>query len=116
MLIQTILGNVTFSKEVISKIIGRTTIATKGITGMSTGIVEGIAQRLTGNSLLGGIELKNAENGLDIHLNIVVDYGIQIHEVCREFQRSLKESVEQFTGLSIGAIHIQVDAVSLTAK
>lgn len=114
MLIQTFLGSVTFSKDVISKIVGRTTIATKGIAGR--GSVEGIAQELTGNSLFGGIELKTADNGLDIHLSVVVDCGIRVHEMCRELQRSVKVSVEKFTGLTIGAIHIQVNAASLAAK
>ncbi|SFE23184.1 Uncharacterized conserved protein YloU, alkaline shock protein (Asp23) family [Paenibacillus algorifonticola] len=116
MLIQGVLGKITISKEVVSKIIGKTAIATAGVASMSTGLVEGLAQKLTGNSLIGGIELKKADTGLDINLSIVVHYGIKMQEVCMELQRNVREAVEMFTGITIGSIHIKVHGISVAGN
>ncbi|MBT2287697.1 Asp23/Gls24 family envelope stress response protein [Paenibacillus albidus] len=70
MLIRSVLGNITFSKAVVSKIISKTVITTAGVAAMSTGLIKGLAQKVTGNSLMSGIELTTDDTGLNISLSI----------------------------------------------
>ncbi|MEK4510085.1 Asp23/Gls24 family envelope stress response protein [Paenibacillus anaericanus] len=116
MLIQNVLGSIVISKDAISKIIGKTTTATMGIASMSSGVVKGITNKLSGKSLQNGIELHMTESGLDVNLSIVIHYGARIYDVCRELQRNVRKSIEKYTGLSIGIINVKVQGISLSVN
>ena len=116
MLIQNVLGKTTFSKEVVSKIIDKTISMTEGIASMSTGIVESLAQKLTGNRIYNGIELEEQDTGLEIQLSIIVQYGIRMQEVCRDLQENVRAAVENFTGLPIGTIRIKIEGIDLATQ
>ncbi|MCG7376429.1 Asp23/Gls24 family envelope stress response protein [Paenibacillus sp. ACRSA] len=116
MLIQNVLGKTTFSKEVVSKIIGKTVSMTEGIGSLSTGIVESLAQKLTGKRIYNGIELREQDTGLDIQLSVIVRYGIRMQEVCRDLQENVRAAVENFTGLPISTIHIKIEGIDLGTK
>ncbi|MNI93942.1 hypothetical protein D3C73_1519670 [compost metagenome] len=79
---------------------------------MSSGIVEGIVQRLTGKGPLGGMKLITADTGMDIHLSVIVQSGLRPQDVCRDLRRNVRETVEKLTGLPIGAIHVEVRGIS----
>ncbi|AET58928.1 hypothetical protein HPL003_10845 [Paenibacillus terrae HPL-003] len=113
MLIQNVLGSIAISKDAISKIIGKTATATMGIASMSTGVVEGITNKLSGKSLQNGIELHVTESGLDVDLSIVVHYGTRMYDVGRELQKNVREAIEKYTGLSIRIINVKVQGISL---
>ncbi|WP_379141312.1 Asp23/Gls24 family envelope stress response protein [Paenibacillus sp. sgz500992] len=114
MLIQNALGRITFSKEVITKIVGKTVSMTEGIGAMSNGFIEFLTQKFTGSSIHSGIELREQDREVDIHLRINVHYGIRVEDVCRELQDNVREVVEKCTGLTIGAIHIKVEGFTLS--
>ncbi|MNO84289.1 Alkaline shock protein 23 [compost metagenome] len=111
MLIQNVLGSIQISEDVLSKIIGLTTISTNGIASMSTGIIEKISNKVNGKSLQNGVELRIVESGLEIHLKIIVYYGVKMHEVCRELQHNVREAVEKLTGLSISTVNVKVQNI-----
>jgi uncharacterized alkaline shock family protein YloU len=113
MLIQNALGKVTFSKDVVSNIVGKTAAATQGISAISSGFVEGITQKLAGKSHQAGIVLTPADTSFDIRLSIAVQYGIRIHVVCRELQQNIREAVERYTGLEIGCIQVDVEEITV---
>ncbi|GGG05397.1 hypothetical protein GCM10010912_57600 [Paenibacillus albidus] len=116
MLIRSVLGNITFSKAVVSKIISKTVIATAGVAAMSTGLIKGLAQKVTGNSLMSGIELTTDDTGLNISLSITVHYGVRMQEVCKELQQNIRASLEKFTGLPIDVIHVKVEGIALSGN
>ncbi len=112
MRIHNVLGTIQISHAAVSKIIGKAAAATSGIASMSTGLVEGIANKLSGNSLQNGIELKADESKLEISLSIVIRYGVRMHEVCRELQRNVRETVESMTGLTIQTVNVKVQGIA----
>lgn len=113
MFIQNAMGTISISKQLISKIIGKSANATSGIACMSAGVVENIANWLGGNSIRNGIELKETDRGLDIHLNVTIQHRMKMPEVCAVLQFNVREAVEKFTGLSIGSINVTVVGVSV---
>ncbi|MFE6076619.1 Asp23/Gls24 family envelope stress response protein [Paenibacillus sp. NPDC057886] len=114
MLIQSIWGTTTFSKAVLTKIVGKTISMTEGIGSVSTGMIETLAQKLTGSSIYSGIEIHEEDSIVNVHLNILVKHGIRIHEVCRHLQENVKETLEKLTGIGIGAVHIKVEGISFS--
>jgi uncharacterized alkaline shock family protein YloU len=110
MLIQTGLGKTTFSKETISKFVSMALDMTDGLV-LSSTYIGSITRKLTGNTA--GIELREHDKGIDIHLSIIVQYGMRLHEVCRELQYKVKDVVEDFTGLTIIAIHLRIEGITV---
>ncbi|MEY8745455.1 Asp23/Gls24 family envelope stress response protein [Paenibacillus tundrae] len=78
--------------------------------------MESLAQKLTGNRIYNGIELREQDTGLDIQLSVIVRYGIRMQEVCRDLQENVRAAVENFTGLPISTIHIQIEGIDLGTK
>lgn len=110
MFIQNAMGKISISKQIISKIIDKSTNATSGIACIPAGVVENIANWFSGNS---GILLKETDRGLDIHLSVTIQHRMNIPEVCAVLQSNVREAVEKFTGLSTNSIHINVVEVSV---
>ena len=113
MFIQNAMGKVNISKQIIAKIIGIAVNATNGIICTSTGVVGNITNWLGGNRIQNGIELKETDRGLDIHLCVTVQHRLKMPEVCKVLQSNVREAVEKFTGLSIGSINVTIVGVSV---
>ena len=108
------MGIVKISDEVVAVIAGLACSEVKGIVGISSGIVGGITQILSGKKNLSkGVKVNVGENDATIDIFIVVEYGVKIPEVASEVQNSVKKAVESMTGLSVSAINIFVQNVYL---
>ena len=108
------MGIVKISDEVVAVIAGLACSEVKGIVGISSGIVGGITQILSGKKNLSkGVKVNVGENDATIDIFIVVEYGVRIPEVAGEVQSSVKKAVESMTGLSVSAINIFVQNVYL---
>ena len=108
------MGIVKISDEVVAVIAGLACSEVKGIVGISSGIVGGITQILSGKKNLSkGVKVNVGENDATIDIFIVVEYGVKIPEVAAEVQNSVKKAVESMTGLSVSAINIFVQNVYL---
>jgi uncharacterized alkaline shock family protein YloU len=106
------LGKVHISDRVISKIAGMTVSSTEGMS-MNAGVVEGVFKRISGKSLLAGIQVNASDAMVSIEMNIIVQYGLKIHEVCRDVQHNVQEAVERISGVYVNAVNVNVDGLAL---
>lgn len=114
---ETNIGIVKISDEVVSVIAGVACSDIKGIAGMSTGIVGGITQILGGKKNVSkGVKVTVGEDNTAIDLYVIVDYGINIPEVAKQVQESVKKAVETMTGLEVSAVNIYVQNVILNKE
>ncbi|ABK62014.1 MULTISPECIES: Asp23/Gls24 family envelope stress response protein [Clostridium] len=108
------MGIVKISDEVVEVIAGLAASEVDGIEGMSTTLVGGITQILSGKKNLSkGIKVNVEENSATIDLYVVVKYGVKIVDVAKKVQESVKKSVELMTGLNLTAINVYVQNVVL---
>ncbi|KEH89000.1 Asp23/Gls24 family envelope stress response protein [Clostridium novyi] len=108
------MGIVKISDEVVEVIAGLAASEVDGIEGMSTTLVGGITQILSGKKNLSkGIKVNVEENSATIDLFVVVKYGVKIVDVAKKVQESVKKSVELMTGLNLTAINVYVQNVVL---
>ncbi|WP_145330507.1 Asp23/Gls24 family envelope stress response protein [Paenibacillus xylanexedens] len=112
MIIQQTLGQIQISDEVISKMVGKITAATREISSMSAGLVESVSKIWSGRSLQNGIAIRRVDNSVEINVKIIVYYGSKVHEVCRELQQKVIDQVEHLTGVSIQAVNVFVDGMT----
>jgi len=107
-------GIVKISDEVVEVIAGLAASEIDGIEGMSTTLVGGITQILSGKKNVSkGIKVNVGEDSATIDLYVVVKYGIKIGDVARKVQENVKKSVELMTGLNVTAVNVYIQNVVL---
>lgn len=108
------MGIVKISDEVVEVIAGLAASEIDGIEGMSTTIVGGITQILSGKKNVSkGIKVNVGEDSATIDIFVVVKYGIKIPDVASKVQENVKKSVESMTGLNVSAVNVYIQNVVL---
>ncbi|WP_028595753.1 Asp23/Gls24 family envelope stress response protein [Paenibacillus assamensis] len=105
-------GNIRISDDVVATIAGLAALETPGIAAMSGGLSEGWAKRLSGKNVQKGVSVEVGQLETAIDLRIVVLYGMPIHEVCRQLQLTVREAVQNMTGLTVVEVNIKVEGVA----
>ncbi len=108
------MGIVKISDEVVEVIAGLAASEIDGLEGMSTTLVGGITQILSGKKNASkGIKVNVEEDKAIIDLYVVVKYGVKIPEVAKKVQENVKKSVESMTGLNVSGINLYIQSIVL---
>jgi len=111
-LMETKLGNVEISEDVIATISGAAAIECYGLVGMaSRKISDGVSGLLKRENLSKGVNVTVQEEDLIIDLNIIVGYGIKISEVASNVMDRVRYTVETMTGLKVAEVNVNVQGV-----
>ncbi len=113
---KTGLGSIRIADEVVKVIAGLAAMEVKGVTGMSGGLVGGIAEMLGKKNLSKGIKVEVGEKEAAIDLYVVMDYGVRIPDVAAEIQESVKKAVEFMTGLVAVEVNVNVQGVAFAPE
>ena len=105
-------GVVRISDDVVATIAGLAAVETPGIAAMSGGISEGWAKRLSGKNVQKGVSVEVGQLEAAIDLRVIVTYGTNIQDVCRNLQENVKEAVENMTGLNVVEVNVKVEGVA----
>jgi uncharacterized alkaline shock family protein YloU len=112
-LMETDLGNIEITNDVIATIAGVAAVECYGLVGMASRkqLKDGIVELLGRENLSRGVEVREVEGELNIDLYIIVGYGTRIDEVANNVISTVKYSVEKYTGIKVGMININVQGV-----
>lgn len=106
------LGNIHYSEEVLAKIVGLSTMECYGVVGMvSKNATEGLWELMRIENLSKGVKLKFNEDKLVIELYVMVEYGTKISVISNNIIQKVRYSVENFTGLKVSSVTVNVQAV-----
>jgi uncharacterized alkaline shock family protein YloU len=106
------LGNIHYSEEVLAKIVGLSTMECYGVVGMvSKNATEGLWELMRIENLSKGVKLKFDEDKLIVELYVMVEYGTKISEIANNIIQKVRYSVENFTGLKVSSVTVNVQAV-----
>lgn len=107
-------GNVIYADEVISKIVGLATMECYGVVGMvSKSATEGLWELMRIENLAKGVEIEHKDEKLIIELFVMVEYGTKISVISNNIIQKVKYNVENYTGLKVAAITVNVQAVRI---
>ncbi|WP_379151210.1 Asp23/Gls24 family envelope stress response protein [Paenibacillus sp. sgz5001063] len=107
-------GLVHISDRVISAIVGYVVMDTPGIAGMSGSSVTGnLSKWLGGKISTKGMSVEVSEEEVAVHLQVIVDYGCCIHEVCVNLQHNVRSAVENMLGLTLAVVNVRVDKLAI---
>ena len=106
-------GNINYSEEVLAKIVGLSTMECYGVVGMvSKNATDGFWELMRVENLSKGVKLKLIEGDrLQIELFVKVEYGTKISVIANNIIQKVRYSVENYTGLKVSSITVNVQAV-----
>ena len=106
------IGQITISEDVLLKVAGYAALECYGIVAMSSKRAkDGFAEWLGTENLTKGVEIKITDNGIDIDLYIIVEYGISIVEVCNIIRSQVCYKIENMTGAKVRKVNITVEGI-----
>ena len=107
--LETALGEITISAEVLETIVGRAVNECFGVAGMAAkDSVENLVSLFKRNRLDKGVRVI-PEDMVSIELHIVVIYGLNIAAVSSSIVNRVRYTVEELTGLTVHEVTICVD-------
>ncbi len=106
------IGSVRIADEVVAIIAGMAAVDVPGISEMSGGLADGIADILGKKNLSRGVRVALTESDVIIDMNIIVDYGCRIPDVAWNVQEKVKKAIEEMTGLNVVEVNIHIQGVS----
>ena len=109
-------GTVTYANDVIATIAGVAATEVSGVAGTSGGISSGITEMLGKKNLTKGVKVEVGTQEAAIGLNIVVEYGSELHKVAEAVQENVKKAVETMTGLQVVEVNVNILGVNVKAE
>ena len=106
-------GNISYAEDVIATIAGVAALEIPGIVGMSGGIKGGITELLGKKNLTKGIKVEVGKEETAIDINVVVEYGVELHNTAGKVQENVKKAVETMTGLHVVEVNVNIQGVSV---
>ncbi|NLJ83603.1 MAG: Asp23/Gls24 family envelope stress response protein [Halanaerobiaceae bacterium] len=105
-------GKVTIAKEVIAKIAGLAAMECYGLVGMaSVKVQDGIAQLLGWENLSKGVIVDIDDDEVNLELNIIVEYGTNIHQVANNIIERIDYTLREKVGIEASTIDVNVQGV-----
>lgn len=104
-------GKIKIESDVVAMIAGLAAADTDGVAGMSGGITEGWAKKVSGKNITKGVRVEVGESETAIDLRVIINYGYKIHEVAANLQQNVKDAVESMTGLKVVEVNVHVEDV-----
>lgn len=107
------LGSIDISREVVSTIAGGAAVDCYGIVGMASQkqIKDGLSEMLGRENFSRGVVIREIEDGIHIDMYIVVSYGTKISEVAYNVQTKVKYQLQQMLGLTVDSVNVYVQGV-----
>lgn len=110
------IGAIRIADEVVGIIAGLAATEISGVTGMSGGLVGGIAELLGKKNLSKGVKVEVGEREAAVDLFIIVEYGVKIPDVALKVQENVKRAIESMTGLDVVEVNIHVQGVGFAPE
>jgi len=103
---EDVLGDIRIENEVVAKIVALAAADAEGIVGL--------VGRFSIGDMLGrkegdkGVTVSIEENRVKINIEVNVEYGLNIYDVCHRLRRKIKDAVEDMTGLAVERVDVNV--------
>lgn len=104
-------GCISVNKDVVAQITYQSVMENYGFVGFGHK-ERGIVELLKGDSISKGIKIEeNEEEGLNIEIYVIVQYGVNISSVANNAIEKIKYNVETMTSLKVNKVIVNVQSV-----
>lgn len=105
-------GSLKISQEVIASIAGYTATETEGVASLATA---GLTERL-GKKPPRPVSIQLSDGVAVIDIRLRVKNGAKIPELSRKLQSSVKEAVQNMTGVVVSKVNLQIAGVDFSEE
>lgn len=110
-------GKIEVAPRAIATITARAVTQCYGVVGMAPrNFREGMAQVLRREDMHKGIEIRVRNEGIEITLSVIVEYGTRIAEVARNVQEQVRYAVENALGMPVTHVHVRVQGLRVSQE
>ncbi len=107
------IGQVQIADEVIAVIAGLAATEVEGVSKMSGNITNEIVSKLGMKNLSKGVRVDLLDDTINVDLNLILQYGVNIPKVSKEVQDRVKSSLETMTGLTVSDVNVRIAGIQL---
>lgn len=104
---------VQIADEVVAIIAGLAATEVEGVASMNGNITNELVGKLGMKSLSKGVKVDVLDNVVCVDLNLNLEYGYNIPEICQTVQEKVKTAIENMTGLQVSDVNISIASVEL---
>ena len=107
------IGTVQIADEVVAIIAGLAATEVEGVASMNGNITNELVGKLGMTSVSKGVKVDVLDNVVCVDLNLNLEYGYNIPEICQTVQEKVKTAIENMTGLQVSDVNISIASVEL---
>ena len=107
------IGTVQIADEVVAIIAGLAATEVEGVASMNGNITNELVGKLGMKSLSKGVKVDVLDNVVCVDLNLNLEYGYNMPEICQTVQEKVKTAMENMTGLQVSDVNISIASVDL---
>ncbi len=105
-------GKISVTDEAIAVVVGHTALECYGVVDLvARKFGDSLREMVNRGRKSRGIKILTIGDRINIDLDIILKYGVSISAVAESVRRSVKYNVEQFTGMIVDSININVVGV-----
>ena len=105
-------GQISINNNVVAIIAHETAKKVPGVVELQGSLADDLAGIIGKKSKDKGIRIeKESEELLTIDLTVVLEYGVNIPDICVQLQAAVKEAVENMTGQKVYAVNVVVQGI-----
>lgn len=106
------LGSIRIHNNVIAVIAHEAADRVPGVVELSGTLVDELADMIGKKNRDRGIRVAvEAENSIVIELTVVLEFGVNIPNVCGQLQTQVRQSVEEMTGKRVQEVNVSVQSI-----
>ncbi|OQO72636.1 stress response regulator Gls24 [Enterococcus faecalis] len=107
--VEVVEGKLTYEDKVIQKIIGISIEEVEGLLTVGGGFFSNLAGKLVNtDDVTSGIDVEVGEKQVAVDLDIVAEYGKDIHKIYNEMKEIITKEVKNMTGLEVIEVNVNV--------
>ena len=112
-IIDTSLGRITIAEDVVATIAGLAAIDCYGLVGMASRkqVKDSLSELLGRENPGRGVEVRIAEENVQVDLYIIVSYGTNIYEVAQNVRDKVRYVLNESIGIDVQRVNIYVQGV-----
>ena len=105
-------GNISISNEAIASIAGFTALDCYGVVDTCPkNFKDAIVDMVKKQPYNKGIKISNFDNRIFIDIYCIFKYGVSISAVADSLKKSVKYSVENFTGMIVDTVNVHIQGI-----
>ena len=105
-------GNISISDNAIRTVAGFVALDCYGVVDLvSKGVKDSARELLKKERYSRGVSISHIDNRIFIDIHCILKYGVSISAVAESLKKSVKYSVENFTGMIVDTVNVHVVGV-----